>query len=105
MAAVDLQTLASGFLRQARLQTVPASTWLHQLNAKAVTALAAGDAFVIATGFEGGSSSIERRFDAQQLLQVTEICLRTLEAEASSGGVADGTNLHADFSERRSVWG
>jgi len=105
MAAVDLPTLASGFLRQARQQAVPAATWLLQLNAKAVAALATGDTFVVATGFEGGSSTFERRFDAQQLLQVTEICLRTLEEEESTAGAAEGANHHADFSERRSTWG
>jgi len=104
MAAVDLQSLASGFLRQARLQAVPAETWLQQLHAKAVAALASGDVFVTATGFEGGSSSLERRFDAAQLLQVTEICLTTLEAEEAGEAVA-GSNHYTDFSERRSTWG
>lgn len=105
MAAVDLQTLASGFLRQARLQAVPAATWLQQLNAQAVAALAGGDVFVTVTGFEGGSSTLERRFDAQQLLAVTEICLRVLEAEASDEGAADASNHYADFSEQPSRWG
>lgn len=104
MAAVDLQTLASGFLRQAREQSVPAKTWLLQLNAAAVAALAAGDVFVNSTALEGISSSMERRFDAQQLLQVTEICIRTLEAEEADE-VADGTVRYGDFSQRRSVWG
>ena len=104
MAAVDLNTLALGFLRQSRLQGVPAATWLHELNAKAVSALAAGDTFVTGVGFDGTSSNMERRFDAQQLLQVTEICLHTLEAE-EAGGIADGTNRYADFSQRQSTWG
>ena len=104
MAAVDLQTLASGFLRQAQLQAVPAATWLQQLNAQAVAALAAGDVFVTTTAFDGTSSTMERRFDAQQLLQVTEICLARLEAE-EAGEAAAASNRYADFSERRSCWG
>jgi hypothetical protein len=104
MAAVDINSLASGFLRQARLQAVPAATWLNTLHAKAVAALATGDQFVTATGFDGTSTSIERRFDAQQLMLVTELCLRTLEAEEAETA-ADGTTRIGDFSDRRSTWG
>lgn len=104
MAAVDLQTLVSGFLRHARNQGVSASAYLAQLNSQAVAALASGDVFVTVTGFEGGSSTLERRFDAQQLLQVTELGLQRLEAEAAESEV-DGSNRYADFSETRSTWG
>jgi hypothetical protein len=104
MAAVDLNTLASGFLRQSRLQAVPAATWLQDLNAQAVAALAAGDTFVTTASFDGTTSNLERRFDAAQLLAVTEICLRTLEAEEAEGAV-DGTNRYGDFSTRQSTWG
>lgn len=104
MAAVDPHTLAAGFLRQARQQAVPAATWLQRLNAEAVAALAAGDVFVTSTGFDGVNSELERRFDAQQLLQITEICLQRLEAEADETQ-PDGSNRYADFSERRSIWG
>ena len=101
--AVDPRTLAESFLRQARAQSVPAKTWLMSLNAKAVAAVAAGDVFVTATGFDGGNSTLERRFNAQQLLEVTEICLKTLEAEEAGEG--NGAVRIADFGSRRSEWG
>ncbi len=104
MAAVDLPTLASGFLRQARAQSVPARTWLLKLNAEAVAALAKGDVFVTSTAFVGGSSSLTRDFNAGQLLQVTEYCLAQLDKEEADEA-PDSSNRIADFSGQRSVWG
>jgi hypothetical protein len=102
--AIDLQTLAAGFLRQARLKEEGAAVWLNALNAQAVAALAAGDQFVTSIGFEGGSNTMERNFDAQQLLQVTEMCLTTLDAEDAEGAPSRN-NRYGDHSAVRSTWG
>lgn len=104
MATVDLNVLVSGFLRHAARQPSP-SGWLEELHIKALTAVAAGDRFVTSTGFDGSNSTMERRFESKQLLEVAEICLTRLEDEAAGG---DGTSGHvraADFSDRRSEWG
>lgn len=103
MANVDVNLLVSGFLRHAERQDQPRA-WLERLHATAVAAVAAGDRFVTTTAFDGTSSTMERRFESQQLLEILETCLVRLDAE--EGG--DGTNgrVHvADFSGRRSEWG
>jgi hypothetical protein len=105
MATVDLNVLVSGFLRHAARQP-NSRTWLESMHASAVAAVAAGDRFVTSTGFDGANSTMERRFEAKQVLEVTEICLSRLDAEAA--GDDDSTSGHvraADFSGRRSEWG
>jgi hypothetical protein len=104
MAAVDLQTLKVAFLRQARLQAVPAAAWLGQIHAEATAAVVGGDIFVTSTSLEGTASTLMRGIPAVELLALAEACLQQLEAEAAETA-PDGTNRYADFSERRSVWG
>lgn len=108
MAKVDLQTLVSSFLRQARKESDPAG-FLDDLNAEAVAATMAGDQFVTTTRFDGIESILERKFEATQLLQVTEMALQQLEAEA---GLEDGETMpvpgavrYADFSGAQAQFG
>lgn len=104
MAAVDQQTLVAAFLRQARLQSVPAATWMAKIHADAFAAVAAGDTFVTSTSLEGIGSTLTRDIPAKELLAIAEICLQHLEAEAAATK-PDGVNRYADFSESRSTWG
>lgn len=85
MAEINHNTLVQGWLRKARKQPDP-QAWLEELNGKAVDALTGGDEFVITLSDEGASNTSERRFDAQQILQVTEGALQILEAETAAGG-------------------
>lgn len=103
MATVDLNVLVSGFLRHAARQPVP-RVWLEDLHAKAVAAVAAGDRFVTTTAFDGTSSTMDRRFEAQQLLTVLETCLNRLDSE-DAGDTTSGSVRIADFSGSRSEWG
>lgn len=104
MAAVDLQTLVTAFLRQARLQAVPAEAWLGRIHAEATAAVAGGDLFVNSTSLEGVASSMTRDVPATELLAIAEACLQRLEAEADDAA-PDGSARYADFSDRRSTWG
>jgi hypothetical protein len=104
MAAVDQQTLVAAFLRQARLQPVPAATWMGCIHADAFAAVAAGDTFVTSTSMEGVSSTLMRDIPARELLAIAENCLQVLDSEAADEK-ADGANRYADFHDRRSVWG
>lgn len=104
MATVDLNVLVSGFLRHAERQP-HARNWLESMHASAVAAVAAGDRFVTATGFDGSNSTMERSFNSKQLLEVTEICLSQMDAEADGGDGTSGNVRAADFSGRRSEWG
>ena len=100
MADVDQQILLRGFLRIARNQEDPV-TWLETLQAAAVTAITGGDIFVTATGFEGENSTLERKFLASDLLQLTELALLQLEAEESAGDdalPATGSVKYPDYS-------
>lgn len=101
--ATDLNVLVSGFLRHAERQPSP-RVYLESLHAQAVAAVAAGDQFVTGLGFDGGSSTIERKFPAGQLLEVMETCLSRLDAEAA-GDTTSGSVRIADFGCRRSEWG
>lgn len=103
MATVDVHTLVSGFLRHAQRQPAP-RVWLEELHGKAVAAVACGDRFVTTTAFDGASSTMERRFESTQLLEVTEICLSHLDAK-EAGEVTNGRVTIADFSCRPSEWG
>lgn len=103
MMAVSTQTLAAGFLRVARTKEDPIG-WLDGLHTQAVAALAVGDTHVSMTALDGASSTIERRFDASQLLEVTTLCLETLEAEQANTA-APGSVRYGDFSGTKSVWG
>lgn len=101
MAEINHNTLVQGFLRRARKKPDP-KAWLEELNEKAVDALAGGDEFVLVISDEGSSSTSERRYDAQQLLQVTEGALQILEAETAAGGAENippaGAVRYGDFS-------
>lgn len=105
---VDLQTQVQAWLRRARKQPDP-EAWLDALHEQATTALAAGDLFVTTTAFESESSTLERRFDAALLQQVTELCLQRLEAETAAGGSdhtpAPGAVRYADFGSHPSTLG
>ncbi|HRQ87843.1 MAG TPA: hypothetical protein PLA50_03535 [Bacteroidia bacterium] len=103
MATVDINLLVSGFLRHAAKQA-DARAWLDNLHGQTVAAVAAGDRFVTTTAFDGTSSTMERRFEAQQLLSVLEICLARLDSE-EEGEATSGTVRVGDFSGRRSEWG
>lgn len=104
MAAVDRQTLVAAFLRQARIQSVPATTWMARIHAEAFAAVAAGDVFVTSTSMEGVASSLTREIPAIELLAIAENCLQILDSDAADEK-ADGENRYADFHDRRSTWG
>lgn len=108
MANVDLQTMVGSFLRQARKESDP-QQFLDDLNAQAVAAVMGHDQFVTTTRFDGVESTIERRFDAARLLQVTEMALQQLEAEED---LAEGETMpppgavrYADFGQARAQFG
>jgi hypothetical protein len=86
---VDINLLMQGFLRQAKArpgeQPAAAVAWLMELQAEAVAAVAAGDIFVNSTAYKGQASGQTQQFNAQQLLTLTEACLKRLELEAEYG--------------------
>lgn len=103
MAIVDLNVLVSGFLRHAARQPAP-RVYLEDLHAKAIAAVAAGDQFVVTTGFDGQASTFERKFPSQDLLTVMETCLTRLDAE-EAGDETSGSVRVGAFNCRRSEWG
>jgi hypothetical protein len=101
MAKADLQILIQAWLRRARRESDPAA-WLDQIHEAALLAVTNGDTFVTATRFDGLDSTLVRGVEATELLQIAEMCLQHLEAEAEleEGDVMPppGAARYADFS-------
>lgn len=94
------ELLISGFLRRAKAQPDPLA-WLNERHSAAFDAVAAGAAFISGTNSPEGGHTAEENVPAQILMQIYEICLQTLEAEAeASQGIfrQTGSVRYADFS-------
>lgn len=98
--STDPQLLISGFLRRAKAQPDPVS-WLNDRHSAAFEAVAAGAVFITGTSSQEGGHTAEEKVPAQLLMQIYEVCLQTLEAEAdAAAGVfrGPGSVRYADFS-------
>ena len=89
---MDQSVQVKAFLRIASKR---GKEWLETLHEDAALAVAAGDVEITTTSFEGGSAGGARKFNAQELLELTELCLQELE------GTAEPKVLTTDYSRRR----
>jgi hypothetical protein len=66
--------------------------WLENLRDQAALAVAAGDVEVTTLSFEGGSGGGARKFNAQMLLEVTQLAFEQVT------GTAEAKVVYTDFS-------
>lgn len=103
----NLELIALGILRQAKVQPDPVS-WLTEKHSAALEEVMGGAVFITSTGSPEGSHSAVERLPADTRLQIYEACLRALETE---GLAAEGTLpppghiRHADFSSHPCILG
>lgn len=100
MAKVDLQTLVQAWLRRARREPDP-EAWLDAIHEAALLAVTTGDQFVTSTRLDGVDSTLVRGIEASELLQIAELCLQQLDAEAAAAEGDEtpppGAVRYADF--------
>lgn len=76
-------------------------SWLNDRHRLALDAVASGAVFISSTNSPEGGHTAEEKVPAQTLLQIYEVCLQQLEAEAAAAsGVYGGRGSvrYADFS-------
>ena len=99
---LNSELIIAAVLRKARTQVNPA-TWLQEQHDEALSAVLAGDQFILSTAFESSSTTAAREIPASVLLQIMESALQQYEAElaAEEEDIArpEGSARWADFSQ------
>ena len=73
------------------------TAWLQSLNDEAIAAVADGDEEVTSLAYDGGNSTTARKFNSQDLLEVTQYALEQLAADPDGSAAASGGPSVVDY--------